>query len=303
MKRLFFVFNPHSGKGLIKNYLLKIIDTFVKAGYSVEISTTQKRLDAKEQVIEKAGSCDLIVCAGGDGTLNEVVSGIMESGCQVPVGYIPAGSTNDFASSIHLPKRMGQAAKIAVEGTPFAVDMGTFNGRTFVYVAGFGAFTDVSYATPQNLKNVLGHQAYILEGMKKLASIKAYDMYVEWEDEVIEDKFIYGMVTNAKSVGGFSGITGPNVALDDGKFEVTLIKKIRNPIELQSVLSYLLRITKKSERVVSFKTHHICFESNGEVPWVLDGEYGGQPRRAEIRNHKQCVSIMVPEKKPVEKKR
>lgn len=296
MRRLLFVFNPHSGKGQIKNHLLNIVDTFIKANYQVEIYTTQKRLDAKEQVISRAGTYDLVVCSGGDGTLNEVISGIMETGYQVPVGYIPSGSTNDFAASIKLPKKMENAARTVVHGMPFATDIGTFNGRTFVYIAAFGAFTDVSYATPQNMKNVLGHQAYIIEGIKKMTSIKSYDMRVEYDEEVLEDKYIYGMVTNAKSVGGFKGITGRDIVLDDGLFEVTLVKTIRNPLELQSVVSCLLGMSKKSERVIKLKTHYICFESNGEIPWVLDGEYGGQPRRVEIINHKQAVQIMVPKK-------
>ncbi len=295
MKRLLFVFNPHSGKGQIKSHLLNIVDTFIKADYLVEIHTTQKPLDAKEQVISRAGTYDLVVCSGGDGTLNETISGVFATGISVPVGYIPSGSTNDFAASVNLPKKMERAAYTAVYGKPFATDIGTFNNRTFIYVAGFGAFTNVSYATPQNMKNLFGHQAYIMEGMKELSSIRAYDMRIECDSEVLEDSYIYGMVTNAKSVGGFKGITGKDVVLDDGLFEVTLVKKIRNPIELQTVISFLLGLTKKCERIVKLKTGYICFESNAEIPWVLDGEYGGQPRRVEIKNHRQAVQIMVPD--------
>ena len=297
MKKMLFVFNPHSGKGLIKNRLLKIVDTFIKAGYQVDIHPTQHTLDAKEKVISRSGEYDMVACSGGDGTLNEVVCGVMESGCNVPIGYIPSGSTNDFAASIKLPKQMEKAAEIVVDGTPFATDIGTFNERPFVYIAAFGAFTDVSYATSQNMKNILGHQAYLLEGVKKLTSIKSHQIKVIHEDEVIEDTFIYGMVSNAKSAGGFKGITGKDVILDDGLFEVTLIKNIRNPLELQSVISYLLGIGKKSERVITFKASEIVFESEDEIPWVLDGEYGGSPERVVIKNNQKAVKIMVANKK------
>lgn len=293
MKKLLFVFNPRSGKGLIKNHLLAIVETFSKAGYEILIHPTKRPLDAKEIVMKKQGKTDLIVCCGGDGTISEVVSGIIETGSKVPVGYIPAGSTNDFANSLRLPKKMENAAEVAVSGQIRAIDMGKFNGRTFVYVAAFGAFTEVSYATSQNLKNVLGHQAYILEGFKKMSSIRAIPMKITVGDEVIEDSFIYGMVSNAKSVGGMKGITGKHVHLDDGVFEVTLVKKIRNPLDLNAILSVLVGIMKQSERVVRLKGSNITFESQEPVPWTLDGEYGGTQEFVEVENQKQIVNLVV----------
>ena len=293
MKKMLFVFNPRSGKGQIKSHLLNIVDIFVKAGYQVDIYPTQKQLDAKEQVISKAGDYDIVACSGGDGTLNEVICGVMEANAEIPIGYIPSGSTNDYAASIKLPKQMEKAASIIVHGRPFSTDIGRFNGRTFVYIAAFGAFTDVSYGTPQNMKNLLGHQAYLIEGLKKLSSIRPYELKVEYDSNVINDKFIYGMVSNAKSVGGFKGITGSNVILDDGFFEVTLIKILRNPIDFQSALSYLLGLSKKSERVITFKASYINFESVEEIPWVLDGEFGGDHHKVEIQNCTKAVNIMV----------
>lgn len=293
MKRLLFVFNPHSGKGQIKNHLLAIIDTFVKAGYNVEVYPTQKRDDAREKVIELSGSYDLVVCSGGDGTVNEVVSGMIACEQKVPIGYIPAGSTNDFGRGIKIPKKMKKAADIAVNGQLFPIDMGRFNDRTFVYVAAFGAFTQVSYATSQSLKNMLGHQAYIIEGAKQLTNIKAIPMKFWINGELVEDEFIFGMITNAKSVGGFKGIAGKHVRLDDGLFEVTLIKKIRNPLDLNSVLSCLVGKNKKSERVVTYRTDFVKAESEEEVPWVLDGEYGGEQTDVEIQNQKQIVTFKV----------
>ena len=185
-KKLLFIFNPHSGKGLIKNKLLEIVDIMVKADYEVTIYPTQSKGDAQNHVREEAKNYDLIVCSGGDGTLDEAVSGMMESEEKTLLGYIPAGSTNDFANSLRIPKSMLKAANVAVKGRRFPVDIGYFNGDSFVYVAAFGLFTAVSYQTSQQLKNVLGHAAYILEGMKQLLDIPVYKMRVEYDDEVLE---------------------------------------------------------------------------------------------------------------------
>ena len=216
MKKLLFIFNPYSGKAQIKNKLLQIVDIMVKAGYEVTIYPTQARADALNLVQKRAKKYDLVVCSGGDGTLDEAVSGMMLSEKKVPLGYIPAGSTNDFANSLKIPKDMVKAAKAAVSGKKFACDVGKFNDSFFIYVAAFGIFTAVSYKTSQEWKNILGHAAYILEGAKSLHEITSYHMRVEYEDQVIEDEFIYGMITNSNSVGGFKNMTGKNVLLDDG---------------------------------------------------------------------------------------
>ena len=213
-KKLLFVFNPCSGKAQIKNQLLDIVDTMVKADYEVTIYPTQCAGDAKEKVEAYAGNYDLVVCSGGDGTLDEVVTGMMQCKAKVPLGYIPAGSTNDFASSLGIPKDMEKAAEAAVTGKPFPCDVGLFNGDYFVYVAAFGLFTEVSYKTSQEWKNVLGHAAYILEGAKCLHDIPSFMMQVEYNNMRIQDEFIYGMITNSTSVGGFKGMTGKDVLLE-----------------------------------------------------------------------------------------
>ena len=202
-KKLVFIFNPKAGKGKIKTSLMDIVDIFNKGGYEVIIRATQAPKDAYEQVKKYADKVDLIVCSGGDGTLDEVVTGITEVGSKVPVGYIPAGSTNDFANSLFMPKNMLDAASMIMKEEIYRCDVGRFNSQTFAYVAAFGLFTDVSYETSQDLKNILGHLAYVLEGAKRLLDIKAYHMKVTTENGVIEDNFIYGMVTNSRSVGGF----------------------------------------------------------------------------------------------------
>ena len=208
MKKMLFIFNPRSGRERLRTKLLDILDLFVKAGYEVTVHVTQSAGDAQKQVEKKGGGVELLVCSGGDGTLNEVVSGMMAWSREKrpQLGYIPAGSTNDFAASLDLPKNMLRAAAIAVAGRPFAIDVGKFgDGRYFVYVAAFGAFTEVSYKTPQETKNVLGHQAYMLEAVKRIAGLKSYRMKFFWDDQELEEDFILGMVTNTISIGGFKG--------------------------------------------------------------------------------------------------
>lgn len=291
-KKLLFVFNPHSGKGLIKNSLVDIVDTMVKADYEVTIYTTQCQGDATNKVREEAKNFDLIVCSGGDGTLDEVVTGMSESGCDKPIGYIPAGSTNDFANSLGIPKDMVKAAASAVSGEAFPCDVGYFNGDTFVYVAAFGLFTAVSYQTDQHLKNILGHAAYILEGAKHLHDIPSYVMQVEYDGIQFQDKFIFGMITNSVSVGGFKGMTGDDVKLDDGVFEVTLIKSPKNPIELNEILASLTNLIDDTDLIYSFKTSELHIMSKDKVAWTLDGEFGGEHEDLVIRNLNKKITIM-----------
>ena len=215
---------------------------------------------------------------------------------QVPVGYIPAGTTNDFANSLHISKDMLEAADIAANGVPFPCDVGIFNDDIFVYIAAFGLFTDVYYETKQSMKNVLGHLAYVLEGTKRIFNIPSYHIKVTYNEEVLEDEFVFGMVTNSRSVGGFKGILGKDVVFDDGEFEVTLIKTPKNPIELNEIIASLVIKQIDSKHMYSFRTGHIRFESVEEIPWTLDGEFGGEHDDVVIRNKKQGLRIMVAER-------
>lgn len=296
MKKLLFVVNGHSGKGQIKNKLLDIIDIMIKEGYHVQVHTTQEREDATKVVREQAKYYDLVVCSGGDGTLDEAVTGMMQSEVRTPLGYIPAGSTNDFANSLEIPKDMIQAAKTAVLGVPFSCDVGEFNGDYFIYVAAFGIFTDVSYATSQELKNALGHVAYILEGAKRLHTIKSYHMRVEYDGNEIEGDFLLGMITNSTSVGGFKNMTGKDVKLDDGMFEVTLIHKPKNIIELNTIIASLTNLKDETDLIDSFRADSVKFYSEEEIPWTLDGEFGGDPKEVQIKDHCKAVDIMINEK-------
>lgn len=295
-KKMLFIYNPRAGKAKIRSNLLDIIDIFTKAGYEVTAYPTQARGDGIKAVTErKIGYYDLVVCSGGDGTLDEVVTGMMRCEKKLPIGYVPAGSTNDFANSLHIPKNMIDAAQVIVNGEDFACDIGTFNDDIFVYIAAFGIFTEVSYETSQDSKNILGHMAYILEGMRRLASVKSYRIKVESSELSIEGEFLFGMVTNSISVGGFKRITGKYVQLDDGEFEVTLIKMPANPMELNLIMAALINRNINTDCMYCFKTSALRISSEEEIAWTLDGEFGGEHRDVEISNQKHALSIKVPD--------
>ena len=295
MKRMLFIYNPNAGKGLLKPKLSDVLDIFVKADYEVVIYPTQCYRDAYKKVIHTKESYDLIVCSGGDGTLDEVVTAMMKRSkeTRIPIGYIPTGTTNDFASSLHISRDILDAADAAVHGKAFACDIGQFNHDIFVYVAAFGLFTDVSYQTDQKLKNILGHSAYVLEGVKRLSNIPSYHIKVTHGNEVIEDEFMIGMVTNSKSVAGFRNIKGKDVKFNDGEFEVTLIRRPKSILELQEIIAALLIESFDTKYMYAFKARQITFESKEEIPWTLDGEFGGQHDKVEILNKQRALEIMV----------
>ncbi|MBQ7147835.1 MAG: YegS/Rv2252/BmrU family lipid kinase [Pseudobutyrivibrio sp.] len=294
-KRLLFIVNPRSGKGQIKEHLADILDIMIKADYQVSVHITQAGGDATVKTIEQVENYDRIVCSGGDGTLDEVVTGMMQLPAEKrkPIGYIPAGSTNDFGNSLGIDKNMLNAARISVSENLFPCDIGRFNSDSFVYVAAFGIFTEVSYATPQDMKNVLGHAAYIIEGAKQLRDIPSFRMQVEYDGNVVYDEFIFGMITNSKSVGGFQGIIRGDIGLNDGVFEVTLIKMPRNPIELNEILGFMTGIIPDSDMVHAFQTKEIRFTSSEEVPWTLDGEFGGSHEKVVISDEHNALEIAI----------
>ena len=290
---MLFVFNPKAGKGKIKTHLLDIVDIFSSHDYEIIIRSTQAPRDAYEKAKEYANSVDMIVCSGGDGTLDEVVTGIMEAESSVPIGYIPAGSTNDFANSLFMPKNMTKVAEMIMEEELYHCDIGRFNQKTFAYVAAFGLFTDVSYETDQDLKNVLGHVAYVLEGVKRLFDIKSYHMKVTSDEVQAEDDFIVGMITNSLSVGGFKNLTGKNVDMNDGLFEVTLIAHPKNPLQLQEIITALVMAEDNTDLIYSFKTKKLTIESDEEVPWTLDGEFGGDHSYVDIENRHKALNLYL----------
>ena len=293
-KKVLFIVNPKSGKGSIRSKLLDIVDIFVKAGFDLTLYISQSAGDARAKAKEVEGRYELVICSGGDGTLDEVISGMMECEKRSAIGYIPCGSTNDFAHSLKIPTSMTKAAEHIAAWKEFPCDIGRFNDDYFVYIAAFGLFTDVSYETSQDVKNVLGHLAYILEGMKKLTEIKSYPMKVESEEMTLEGNFLFGMVTNSTSVGGFRNITGKHVHLDDGVFEVTLIKTPQNILELNEIIQAV--IAGKSENnkyFYQFRSKAVKFISGDPVAWTLDGEFGGYHEVVDVKNDKQALSLLV----------
>ena len=302
-KKLLFIYNPNAGRGKIKTKLSDVVEVFVKADYEVTIYPTKGKSDATRIVKNNAREYDLIVCSGGDGTLNEVTSGVMSLKTRPEVGYLPAGTTNDFAFSHKIPKNILNAAKVAAYGEPYYCDVGSINNEFFAYVAAFGAFTDVSYETPQTAKNTMGRVAYILEGMKRLPSLKSYPMTVRYEDIIIEDEFLLGMITNTVSVGGFKGFKENEILLDDGLYEVTLIKVPKNPIELQAIINTLITKEVSTNLIYSFRTNQMTIEAKEQVPWTLDGEFGGNFSQAEIKIYKQAIAYRTEGNKALNSKK
>lgn len=282
-KKLLFIYNPCAGKGTMKNKLSDVIEIFMKADYEVTVYATQREAEATEIVVETGSRYDRIVCSGGDGTLHEVTQGLMQMPRdERPVcGYIPAGTVNDFARGLKLPMRVKLAAKVSAKDKVKPVDIGLMNGKCFTYVSAFGAFTSVSYETSQAAKNLLGRTAYILQGMAQLGNIKAYHAVIQTDKETIEDDFIFGMVSNARSIGGFSFFKNGLVSLNDGLFEGVFIRKPKNPLELQAVLNSFVKLTP-NEQILGFHSKRFVITSEEEIPYTLDGENGGSFKRTEI---------------------
>lgn len=274
--------------------LAVVIDMFTKAGYEVTARPTQERMDACAAAKYACGQgFDLIVCSGGDGTLNEVIQGVMRSEKKLPIGYIPAGSTNDFARGVGIPRNIIDAVQWIIDGKKYPCDIGSFNDKFFTYIAAFGAFTEVTYETSQQVKNVLGHVAYVLNGISRLKNIKSYHMKITYDDEIIEDNYIFGMVTNSSSVAGLLSLN--DFLLDDGLYEVTLIKTPGNPLDLQRIIHSLLNIDIDIDTayIKSFRTSKIRFECDDELQWTIDGEFGGAYKTVDVCNNKQAIELMA----------
>ena len=296
MKRLYFIVNLVAGKATIGSMLGDILDQFTKSGYEVTIHITQNGKDAREKAkYACSAGYDLIVCAGGDGTLSQCLHGIMASKNKPPVGYIPAGSTNDFARTLGIPKNTMDAVKWITHGTPMEIDIGSFNNRYFTYIAAFGAFTNVTYETSQQVKNVLGHASYILNGLTQLTNLRSKLMRIEYDGNVLEDDFIFGMVTNSGSIAGLLSMN--DFVLDDGLFEVTLIKKPANIVQLQKIVHSLLNISVEidKEYIRSFRTDKITFTAlnDEQISWTLDGEFGGDLPVNVVENHCKAIRFMA----------
>lgn len=281
---LLLILNPCAGQKKANTLLTDILLAFVQAGYDPMVRLTMARGDATRIAAEQAASAELVVCIGGDGTLNETVSGLMQAGIERPVGYIPAGSTNDFAASVGLPKRILNAAKAVAHGQIKPLDLGRFNDRYFSYVASFGAFTKTSYSTPQNVKNTWGHLAYILSGMKDLPTLTATRMVIETPDTRLEDEFLFGAVSNATRIGGVLTLDKRRVRLDDGAFELLLIRKPAHIGALSRTALALRNQQYDDENIVLLSAPTFAFTAAEPTDWTVDGEYAGLLETAAITN-------------------
>lgn len=294
MKKLFLVMNPCSGKKRANKVLAEIIDVFNRADYEVTAYMTAARGDATRAAAERAADFDRIVCIGGDGTLNEVIAGLHEVGQQTPIGYIPAGSTNDFASSLGLPKDLLDAARLAATGEPRKLDIGSFNGRCFSYVASFGAFTRTSYATPQGMKNALGHVAYLLAGAKELTSIRSTHMrFVLADGTSFEDDYIFGAISNSTSVAGLLTLSPDLVDLNDGLFELLLIRKPRSLLELSDCVLALTTQEYHTPMLTMVSTGRVEVDCPSELDWTLDGEYAAGQAHCVVENLHDAIRVIV----------
>ena len=280
MKKMLFIMNPFAGQRKANRCLAEIITVFNRADYEVIIHMTAGSGDATRIAREKAAEVDVIVCCGGDGTFNETVSGILASGVDVPVGYIPAGTTNDFASSLKLPTNPLAAAQNIAEGEPEAYDIGSFGGRYFTYVASFGAFTKSSYATPQSVKNALGHTAYVLSGISELTQIRKEHVRLEMADRVVEDDFIFGAICNSTSVGGILTLDPKVVDMSDGKFEVMMVRAPKSLAEITECIQALQSQKYNCNMITFCSTDKITIISDPKMSWTLDGEH--EPGHEEV---------------------
>ena len=293
MKKLLLIVNPTAGKTRSHGPLFDAVSVFCKAGYLVHVHNTTGRGDATHVAATQSGDYDVVVCCGGDGTLNETVSGLLQLDNPPPLGYIPRGSTNDFAATLGLSTNPVQAAEDIVTRPPQMLDIGFWNQRPFVYVASFGAFTRSSYAAPQANKNALGHLAYVLEGIKDLNTLRPYKMSLTADGEVLNGEYLFGAICNSTSIGGLMKLDPSRVVLDDGLFEMLLIPNPKTPVELQNLLLALLNQQYDAQGLIFRHISSVTVEPAEDLPWSLDGEYGPGSQQVEIVNHRAALRFLL----------
>ena len=293
LKKLLFIVNPRSGRTKSRAPLFDAAARFSQAGYMVHIHMTEGHGDATRVAHEQGPAFDLVVCSGGDGTLNETISGLMQLEERPAVGYLPNGSTNEFAASLHNPALTEKAAELVVEGQPQPLDIGAHNDRFFSYVASFGAFTRTSYSAPQATKNVLGHFAYILEGLGELTNLRPYHCRITADDEVFEGDYIFGAVCNSTSLGGVMKLDASVVNMTDGLFEVVLFQSPRTPQDLQNLIVAVTTMNYDQPGVIFRHAKTVTVDTEEDLPWSLDGEYAPSAPHVEIRNLPGAIRLML----------
>ena len=293
MKKLLLIVNPAAGKTRSHGPLFDAVSVFCKAGYLVHVHNTTGRGDAAHVAATQSCDYDVVTCCGGDGTLNETVSGLLQVDNPPPLGYIPRGSTNDFAATLGLSSNPVQAAEVIVTHQPQMLDIGFWNQRPFVYVASFGAFTRSSYAAPQASKNALGHLAYILEGIKDINTLRPYKMSLSADGEALDGEYLFGAICNSTSIGGLMKLDPSRVVLDDGKFEMLLVPNPKTPMELQNLLLALLNQQYDAQGLIFRHVSSVTVKPAEDLPWSLDGEYGPSSQRVEIVNHRAALRFLL----------
>lgn len=285
--------NPCAGTKKANRFLTDILVLFGKHGYNNTVFLTEDTGDAKKYAKENAKNFDLIVAVGGDGTFNEVVAGVLKSGADVEIGYIPAGSTNDFANSLKLSRNVLKAAEDIMNGTAKEIDIGSFNGRNFCYVASFGAFSEISYRTPQNAKNSLGYLAYALEGIKDIANLKSIHLRFVADGVVIEDDFMFGAICNSTSVGGVINLDPKLVDFSDGMFELLLIRMPKDLFELNEIVVALTSKKYNTKMITFASAKEIIVETSENINWTLDGEYAYGEEKITVKNINKAIKFIT----------
>ena len=291
MQRMLLIINPCAGTKRITRFFPEILELFRSRGFECTVYMTNGRNDAADIVRDRGGDFDRIVCAGGDGTFNEVISGLLSAGHTTPLGYIPCGSTNDFATTLHLPKTIPEAAASIVDGAPCPLDVGQFGDRYFSYVASFGAFARTSYATPQNVKNALGHLAYVLQGISDIPSIRPLHLRFALDDLVFEDDYIFGAISNSTSVGGVLTLDENRVDLNDGLFELVLIKSPKDIFELSECIRALSAQDYNSKMITFVSAPEVHVYSDQTLDWTLDGECMPDVKETTVRNLRSAITL------------
>ena len=293
-KKMLFIFNPRSGKGLIKNNLLEIIDIFIKGGYDVTVRPTQKKGDLAEQIEEKGADFDVVTVCGGDGTIHEAAGAMLKlpEDKRPRIGYIPAGSTNDFAANLGIPSDMKEAARLVSEGSQSPCDLGMFNGRPFVYVAAAGILADVSYDTPQDIKNVLGHTAYIIEVIRRLTEMKTFHVKLKGEGLTREKDCLLFLLLNSRQVGGFDVDNIVSSDISDGVFEAVMIEKFANLIEAEQALTAIFSGHQSGPGFEVIRADRFEIETDEGIRWTLDGEFGGEHSKIDFKVLPKAINII-----------
>ena len=292
-RKLLFIVNPRAGRSKSRSPLFDAISVFSEAGYLTSLHKTSAPGDASVTAAREGEEYDLIVAAGGDGTLNEVITGLMRLEKRPPLGYLPQGSTNDFAASLQISGNPVTAARAIVRNVPRMLDIGQWNERYFVYVASFGAFVKSSYSAPQAAKNALGHFAYILEGMKDLNTLRPYRIRLTADGEVLDGEYLFGAVCNSTSIGGLMKLDPERVVLDDGKFELLLVPNPRTALDLQNLVMALLNQQYDSGGLVFRHVSTLHLETAEDLPWSLDGEYAPSAAVVNIQNHLAALRVLL----------